>query len=1307
MKKFNFTGFVHIYCLVLVLSIAGNSAKECGDRECKTPIATAYATLNYFGGIGQKVTFTKNDKLEILGRNVGKDKELLVRKADGKVGLASRNFLKEIKILVKTDDLISIPEDEPTQINPSPTVQPNVIEGTTIHNSDPTVDEPQASVNLEIVPSAKVSEPTSSLPSEPEASPSVENNEPQVSETEEDIGEDDETNEESEEDEEDDEGADENESDKVSDGTTDKETPETADKVTQNIDSENETISMNTETNSSEQIEKQSAEKTEQVVQNSATENETTSDGSQSKILEGTVFSLDTQLFEENQTETTLTEKQTTEIPLVKDNITGEIEFTTQSGTVESNVETEQKSNLPGNVVFETTTELNNLVVTEELLAVEQPSFSSTESVVNDQNVKESTNGQSTEADIVPEISTTTIVLDDARQEIPVTEEPELLPEIPVTVSSNQESLEHNLTPQESDLPKQPHQLLRGGLGNLLASSHHHHHHHHGNGHNHHHHHHLHGHDHGHHQHERTSNEQTDVHDHTNDGPFLGGLVNEHTHSELEKQSANLNERHTGVPEDGYCDQQSCPQPNPAQQPSIQHANGFHHPMAGNKQPPVDPVASQQESPPPEKHTVSSTISDESEQDELDYAQMIILELFKLSDLIILLGITSFTLIVFSLGHYLINKNRKEKPLIYKLNMIERDLMASHKENAMLKSDLLETRHKLTSIENNSFGSNDMVIALREELEEAEQTKLELQEQIASLEKELENAAEAGLELNKMVAELLNQSGSDSIALTVDELQKQLNEQQQTIMSMNTTLADKSRENSELQIALARQTDKFNLELEELQQPLNDLKLEKNNLEIELNSLKSGLQSQVETLQKESSAEINKLTKEVKSFQSKWEESKKALNASEAKLAAMQDCLKDVKRGAGLDGLIEHVDLKAEIAVLQKENFNLQDRLQGEIVARQLLEDHVKIVNEEISALKKDYSQAEKDKVESETRLEVLSTYFKDKETQLQKELSIKEAKWMQQQGETTSTVERIRTMQEEIQQLKSQNEKLRAEIEAQTTAHKAQYTALETRSHDAWLAARQAERRLDEARNESSALRRKLTALGDVSVTNTTDGIIPNPVPPADLNLAAPSPIRVESPNAPMMGLPPPPFMPPPFGPPFMPPFMPPPGPGEMRPAPLGRLMSPPPNRYSPNVIDNRDRFSPDRGRYSPDSRYDYSVMSNYETETDFSPPPSPPPHSRRSNYDRERDHRSDRERDRDYDLRDRERDGRTSGSGGAGGKYPKAFSPPGMRTTSPPIQDPRNKKYQGGFSSGSQDSAATRKSGKQYQSANRKPSP
>lgn len=132
-----------------------------------------------------------------------------------------------------------------------------------------------------------------------------------------------------------------------------------------------------------------------------------------------------------------------------------------------------------------------------------------------------------------------------------------------------------------------------------------------------------------------------------------------------------------------------------------------------------------------------------------------------------------------------------------------------------------------------------------------------------------------------------------------------------------------------------------------------------------------------------------------------------------------------------------------------------------------------------------------------------------------------------------------------------------------------------------------------------------------------------------------------VDNPGSPILmgGLPPPPFMPPLMGlppPPFMPPpFM----PGEMRPPPLGRLMSPPPNRYSPSIIDDhhRDRYSPDRGsgRYTPDSRYN---MSPYETETDFSPPPSPGPHLNRHGSSRGGDYRN----------------GRGSGSG-----Y-KAYSPP-----------------------------------------------
>lgn len=117
------------------------------------------------------------------------------------------------------------------------------------------------------------------------------------------------------------------------------------------------------------------------------------------------------------------------------------------------------------------------------------------------------------------------------------------------------------------------------------------------------------------------------------------------------------------------------------------------------------------------------------------------------------------------------------------------------------------------------------------------------------------------------------------------------------------------------------------------------------------------------------------------------------------------------------------------------------------------------------------------------------------------RELSIKEALWMQQQGETTTTVERVKSMQEEIQQLKyehcllflsrslincfllnrSQNDSLKAEILAQDTAYKAQTVALENKAHEAWLTARQSERKVEEFRQEATILRRRLTSIAEL----------------------------------------------------------------------------------------------------------------------------------------------------------------------------------------------------------------------------------
>lgn len=161
------------------------------------------------------------------------------------------------------------------------------------------------------------------------------------------------------------------------------------------------------------------------------------------------------------------------------------------------------------------------------------------------------------------------------------------------------------------------------------------------------------------------------------------------------------------------------------------------------------------------------------------FLQALASKILEISELIAFLAIVASTSLFFIFGYYCFCNSSSEGALLSKLNQLESSLLASHKENSILKHNLMSTRQKLASIEDNSFGSNDMVVSLKKELEEELLENARLQEQIVTLQKELENAADAGIELNKIVSELLsNQTGDESIISSVEELQKQLNEQQ-------------------------------------------------------------------------------------------------------------------------------------------------------------------------------------------------------------------------------------------------------------------------------------------------------------------------------------------------------------------------------------------------------------------------------------------------------------------------------------------------------------------------------------------------
>uniref|UniRef100_A0A1A9ZNA6 SH3 domain-containing protein n=1 Tax=Glossina pallidipes TaxID=7398 RepID=A0A1A9ZNA6_GLOPL len=611
-----------------------------------------------------------------------------------------------------------------------------------------------------------------------------------------------------------------------------------------------------------------------------------------------------------------------------------------------------------------------------------------------------------------------------------------------------------------------------------------------------------------------------------------------------------------------------------------------------------------------------------------NFIDILLSKVLEMSELLACLIIAAAATLFFIFGYYCFCNNSREGALLSKLNQLESSLLASHKENAILKFNLIALRQKLANIDDNTLGSNNEVISLQKKLKEEMDEKARLQEHVFSLQKDLENAADDGIELNKIVAELLsNQTGDESIISN-------------TILDINTRLAEKSRENSELQLLIAEQNARYESQIENIQRDNDELEAEKGSLITRLEELKSEFDRDINVAMESKNFEIKRLQEEIVELSSQLEAEHTKWQTSLAKVEALQECLKSVKHDPKLIAhVVDVANVRAEVFDAQKKYATLKERFDVETDGRKLAENQLEIVSSELARLKQDFNQAEKDKLEAQTRLEVLSNYFKEKETQLQKELSLKEAMWLKQQGETTTTVDRLTAMQDEIQSLKSQNDALRAEMEAQIAAHKAQIGTLENRAHETWLAARQADRRYEESRAEAAILRRKLTALAggnkdeinrsNVASTGVGDEIV-----------GAPSPLHMEAPNFPLMGrLPPPPFLPPPFmgpPPPFMrlppPPFVPPGEMREMRPAPLGRIMSPPPPhsvRFSPHHVDYEDYVDYEhennwpRHPYSPpprtyrslsptDSRYNYvaherDLISTYDTETDFSRPPSP----------------------------------------------------------------------------------------------------
>jgi chromosome segregation ATPase len=259
-----------------------------------------------------------------------------------------------------------------------------------------------------------------------------------------------------------------------------------------------------------------------------------------------------------------------------------------------------------------------------------------------------------------------------------------------------------------------------------------------------------------------------------------------------------------------------------------------------------------------------------------------------------------------------------------------------------------------------------------------------LEKERDSLEKEVECATESATEANRMLEELLaSQSENDQWQRSVEVLQQQLNRQQQTMESLNSSLCVKSAENETLVEEveeLRTESERYKVRIKTLQGDLENLKTSNRNYQQkmaqeggELMKLKQDKEAWVSE-RRSLSSQINRHAKEVEEWRDKAEQLKKSIKAKENDLAKSIELLKQ----SGNDSptvlqLTSLVQLESELNEANQTVERLTQEVNAHSEESRRFETEKADIQQRLSELQATCEAAVKDKREAETRLEVCS----------------------------------------------------------------------------------------------------------------------------------------------------------------------------------------------------------------------------------------------------------------------------------------------------------------------------------------------
>merc|ERR1719167_1494309 len=186
---------------------------------------------------------------------------------------------------------------------------------------------------------------------------------------------------------------------------------------------------------------------------------------------------------------------------------------------------------------------------------------------------------------------------------------------------------------------------------------------------------------------------------------------------------------------------------------------------------------------------------------------------------------------------------------------------------------------------------------------------------------------------------------------------------------------------------------------------------------------------------------------------------------------------------AGLEG--DEVDLEAsqEVAKLRvtaRRAASSLKRVEDELCTmtddKNNLQAQLDERESECEVLRSARDETVKELVETNRRLEVLEQFFNKKEAELQKQLGLQSARFGDVTIDADTTAKKLISVTAELDSTNGAMKVLKGELEEQEKSLKAAVALQEKKAHENWVAARQAERKLNDLQTEVGTLRNRLT---------------------------------------------------------------------------------------------------------------------------------------------------------------------------------------------------------------------------------------